>query len=959
MNSNTPSLKLSVEEHPSLKQLQASNPLQSVWVGASAGTGKTKVLIDRVLRLMLPRPSMPRESATPPGKILCLTFTKTAAAEMSNRIYERLGGWSVKNDTELYKELHDLLGEPPSFEIQEEARRLFARVLDTPGGLKIMTIHSFCQSVLKRFPVEAGLPPHFELMDEPSAVEYLTKCLHNIIYEAQKNPNSVLAKSFNQLTLHLDSTSMSELMKQIMSSRSLLAGILKEHGDIEGQAEKTIKAVYQNLGLDEKTTEHDILSRVGKLTNTEETELKKVLEALLKGGQTDSKKAALIQPWLKQKELRGELLMSYCNAFFTKKDEILKKLASKAAVAVYPDIIPVMQKEAERLNVLKQELSSVRLAKLNASLLTVASAMVGHYARYKRYRDKLDYDDLIIKTCELLSEDRMVPWVLFKLDEGIDHILVDEAQDTSRNQWQVVKSLCGEFFAGRGSRENTQRTLFVVGDEKQSIFSFQGADPREFARMQGFFGEKVSDIQDGWEIFLEYSFRSTRTVLEVVDAIFSKTETRKGIVSNIEREVRHLPFRIGHAGTVELWPLIKTVSKENQEPWQIPIEIDDGDNSAARLALKIAATIKDWIDKKEMLASKNRPIRAGDVLILVQSRSTFVDLQLRALKSVGVPVAGVDRITLTEEIAVMDLLALAQFALLPDDDLTLASLLKSPLIGITEEDLYLLCHKRKGTLWQSVRRKKPELAVWLQTRIIKAGRVTPYEFFAEVLNTPCFADAVSGRRALYGRLGFDIQDALDEFLNICLQYEQSHTPSLQQFIGWFSRGEAEIKREQAQDGTDMVRIMTVHGAKGLQAPIVFLPDTIKIPDNNPKSRIRLIWPEEKIDPKTIETIEVKAINSNTLQVRGIGTNAIVKESKLVEGKDFNLHSGRIIFDQYTEFGPQADGIFVGAMTGNSELGLDQQGHGKLKKSIYFAGLGFLVAPLVAGGSEEVRFKRKK
>ncbi|MFH1157992.1 MAG: double-strand break repair helicase AddA [Pseudomonadota bacterium] len=833
------------EEHPSLRQSQASDPMRSVWVEASAGTGKTKVLIDRVLRLMLPRPSLPRESATPPGKILCLTFTKTAAAEMSNRIYERLGGWSVKSDAELHKELQELVGEPPSPEMQEEARRLFARVLDAPGGLKIMTIHSFCQSVLKRFPVEAGLPPHFELMDEQSAVEYLTLCLHNIIREARENPGSVLAQSFNQLALHLDSAAMSELMRQIMSSRSLLAGILKEHGDAEALAGKTIQAAYRHLGLDEKTTEQDILSRAGRLADTEEAELKKVLDALLKGGKKDTDKAFFIQPWLEQKQRRGELLPSYRHAFFTKEGEILKTLATKASVEAYPDIVSVMQKEAERLDALQQELRSVRLAELNAALLTVAAAMVGHYARHKRYRNKLDFDDLIIKTCDLLSEEDMAPWVLFKLDEGIDHILVDEAQDTSRNQWRVVESLCGEFFAGRGSREDTQRTLFVVGDEKQSIFSFQGADPREFARMRGFFGGKAGGIQSGWEIFLEYSFRSTRAVLEAVDAVFSRETTRKGVVSGQDRGVKHLPFRAGHAGIVELWPLIQTAVKEKPAPWLLPTEIDEGDDAAARLAHKIAATIKGWIGGKEMLASRGRPIRAGDVLILVQSRGAFVDLLLRALKGAGVQVAGVDRMTLTEEIVVMDLLALAQFALLPEDDLTLASLLKSPMVGMTEEDLYLLCHERKGALWPSVRRNKPELAAWLQTRIGKAGRVTPYEFFAEALNTPCFADKVSGRRALYGRLGFDIQDALDEFLNSCLQYEQSHTPSLQKFIGWFLRGEAQIKREQAQDGADMVRIMTVHGAKGLQSPIVFLPDTVKKLHDHNKGRAHLLWPENE------------------------------------------------------------------------------------------------------------------
>lgn len=832
-------------EHPSLKQSQASDPLRSVWVGASAGTGKTKILIDRVLRLMLPRPGLPRESATPPGKILCLTFTKTAAAEMSNRIYQRLSGWSVKNDTELRQELRDLIDEEPSTEVQEEARRLFARVLDTPGGLKIMTIHSFCQSVLKRFPIEAGLPPHFEMMDEQNAIEYLRECLRKITDEAQEKPDSLLAQSFRQLALHLDSTAMSELMQQIMSKRSLLSEILKKHGDAEGYAEKTIEAVYLHLKLDSALTEQDILTRAGNLPEAGEGTLKKSLLALLQGSKSDKETASYIQPWLEQKNRRTELFGSYCQAYFTDKGTISKKLATKAAIEGYPDILGVMQNEAERLEALQRELRAVRLAKLNAALLTVSAAMVGLYERYKRDRDKLDFDDLIIKASALLAEENMVPWVLFKLDEGIDHILVDEAQDTSRHQWRIIESLSEEFFVGRGARENTLRTLFVVGDEKQSIFSFQGADPYEFARMQSFFGARVADIQDGWEILLEYSFRSTRTVLEVVDSVFGNALTKKGVVFDVTRPVRHLLYRAGQAGIVELWPLVKTVPQDKPAPWQMPTEIDSGDNAASRLADKIAATIRGWLDKKEILASKGRPIRAGDVLILVQSRGAFVDLLMRALKSTDVPVAGVDRMTLTEEIAVMDLLALAQFSLLPRDDLTLASLLKSPLVGITEEELYQFCYQRQGTLWASVHEKNPALGEWLQSWVAKAGRVTPYEFFAEALNTPCFADKTSGRRAFYGRLGLDIHDALDEFLNSCLHYEQSHTPSLQKFTDWFARGEAQIKREQDTGDADLVRIMTVHGSKGLQAPIVFLPDTVKKLHDHNKGRAQLLWPEDE------------------------------------------------------------------------------------------------------------------
>lgn len=837
--------KQQAAQSPDVRQSLASDPLRSAWVGASAGTGKTKVLIDRVLRLMLPRVGMPRESATLPGKILCLTFTKTAAAEMSNRIYERLSGWSVSDDESLRKQLRGLIGTEPTAEIEEEARRLFARVLDTPGGLKIMTIHSFCQSVLKRFPIEAGLPPHFQLMDEQSAVEYLKRCLHNIIADARTNPLSPLAQAFDQLTLHLDSTAMSELMQQIMAKRSLLTEIFKFQGDAEGEAGKTIGAVHAHLGIDAGVTEQDILQRAGKLDVAAEEQLRQALAALRGGSKTDIEKAGYMQPWLENRERRGTLLSLYRHAFFTQEGEIRKKLATKGAETAFPDINNVMQTEAARLEKLQAELQSVRLAKLNAALLTVAAAMVGRYERYKKYRDTLDFDDLIIKTCALLAEETIVPWVLFKLDAGIDHILVDEAQDTSRHQWRVIEALSGDFFTGRGARENVQRTLFVVGDEKQSIFSFQGADPYEFARMQEFFGTRAGALQEGWEVFLDHSFRSTRAVLEIVDSVFSRDTTRQGVVFNLAREVKHLPVREGQAGLVEVWPLVKTSTKEKSEPWQLPTEIDAGDNAASRLAQQIATTVRGWLDNKEILASRGRPIRAGDVMVLVQSRGAFVELLMRALKSMDVPVAGVDRLTLLDEIAVMDLLALAQFALLPEDDLMLACLLKSPLVGCSEEELYQLCYQRKSSLWAAVRENNPELARWLRRRIAGAGRMTPYEFFAGVLNTPCFADKRSGRRAFYGRLGFDIQDALDEFLNSCLHYEQSHTPALQKFVDWFSRGEAEIKREQERAGADLVRIMTVHGSKGLQAPIVFLPDTVKKMHDHAKGRVRMLWPEDE------------------------------------------------------------------------------------------------------------------
>lgn len=840
-------VKAAIKPDAGADQSAAANPLKSVWVGASAGTGKTKVLIDRVLRLMLPRAGQKAQSATRPERILCLTFTKTAAAEMSNRIYKRLARWAVIDETKLAEDLTGLIGAAPDADTMREARRLFARVLDTPGGLKIMTIHSFCQSVLKRFPIEAGLAPHFELMDEQSAIEYLQESQREMIAAARDNPDSTVADAFATLALYLNREDMSGLMSQIMSKRSLLEAVLRKHGDNDGGAAGTINAIYKHLAISPDLREEDILRNAAHLVPEDETRLRMVLRAMLEGGKTDKERAASLQIWLEQPEKRGHLLGVYRRAFFNQKGEIYARLVTKGVTGACPDAIEILTNEAQRLAQIDEQLKSLRLARLNAALLTVSAEMLGRYSMHKAATDKLDFDDLIIHTSALLDAPGMVGWVLFKLDEGIDHILVDEAQDTSPAQWRVVRALAGEFFAGMGSRDDTVRTLFVVGDEKQSIFSFQGADPAAFAQMQDYFGRKVTEVQEGWEIFLEYSFRSTRTVLEVVDNVFAPVTARRGVVADVTREVLHRPFREGHAGLVEVWPLIQTKKPEAGEPWRMPVDVEAGDNAATRLARKIAQTVKGWIDNGEILESKGRPIRAGDVMILVQSRGALVELLMRALKETGVPVAGIDRITLTREISVMDLLAVAGFALQPRDDLTLATVLKSPLVGLSEDELFDLCYGRPHGLWQRLRDMRPDIALWLQKRIERSGYATPYEFFAEIVNTPCPADPVSGRRALYARLGFDIQDALDEFLSACLHFEQSHTPALQSFCDWFLRGEAQIKREQEAHKADQVRIMTVHASKGLQAPIVFLPDTVKILHDHNRGRVRLLWPEEDVD----------------------------------------------------------------------------------------------------------------
>jgi len=802
-------LKLNIADNdPNIKQAMASDPMQSVWVGASAGTGKTKVLTDRVLRLMLPRNGQGAESATLPHKILCLTFTKTAAAEMSARIYQRLSEWSVFSDDKLKDNLRALIGEVPSAEVMAEARKLFAKVLDTPGGLKIMTIHSFCQSVLKRFPVEAGLSPHFELVDEQEAIEYLSKCLHDIINETKLDKQGDIAKSFDALTLHLNAEDMSELMQQIMSKRSKLGAIIKHHGD------NLITDIYAELGVDISENADDIIRPL------KNEYIKKAVEPLFNGLKTDAERGQKIANWLKCKNSFDD----YKLAFITEKGEIRKTLATKKVIEANPDIESILLHEAENIISANKRLMALKQAELNKALCIIASSMLGRYEEYKKNHNKLDYDDLIIKTSDLLASENIVPWVLYKLDTGIDHILVDEAQDTSRAQWKIIRALSEEFFEKFGSRDNVVRTLFVVGDDKQSIFSFQGADAEEFNRMYKFLEGKINPVM------MNYSFRSTSAVLGTVDEVF-KTE--------------HLVYRAGQSGLVELWPLLEAEEDEATTPWLLPKEVITGNSLKQQMADKIASTIKGWLANKEILKSKNRPIKAGDIMVLVQSRGEFVELLMRALKSSNVPVAGFDRLKLMDEIAVTDLLALAKFALLPKDDLNLAALLKSPLLGLSEEGLYKLCYNRRDALWLNLRKQNKKAEEYLYQWIEKACRLTPYEFFAEVLHSPCAADTISGKKAFHARLGYDIEDAFDEFLNLCLHYEQSHVPNLQGFISWFEKSTSEIKREQEGGAQDVVRIMTIHASKGLQAPIVFLPDCSRKGHDHNRAKIRMVWPEDK------------------------------------------------------------------------------------------------------------------
>ncbi len=806
-------------------QRKAADPAASVWVAASAGTGKTKVLTDRVLALLL--------AGTPAHKILCLTFTKAAAAEMANRIAARLARWATAADADLADELEDLLGRTPEDVDLIRARRLFASVLDVPGGMRIETIHAFCQSLLRRFPLEAGLAPHFQVMDERDAGELLEEAKEEILAAAREGADSGLARALEAVIANIHETAFPELMAELSRDRGRLERLLDRHGGTAG----AVAAMRRRLGLEAGETASGILEAACRDEVFDAEGCRRAVDALMGGKDTDRKRAAAMEVWLADAGVRMAGFAAYRSALLTAEGEVRAKLATNGVLAAFPWVEDVLRAEAERLVRVAERIKAAIVAEATAALLALGHALLAAYQRRKEARAVMDYDDLILAVRRLLEQDGVAAWVLYKLDGGIDHVLIDEAQDTNPDQWAVVAALTEEFFAGRGSREII-RTVFAVGDAKQSIYSFQRADPRAFEEMRQRFALHAADAGLAWRtVPLNVSFRSAPTVLQAVDAVFADGRPGRDGVAGPGDDIGHVAKREGQAGEVLVWPPVEPRPADERPAWKPPVDRIRGDSPRTRLAGLVASRIRAMVGG-ENLPSKGRAIRAGDIMVLVRRRSGFVEDLVRELKRLDVAVAGADRMVLTEQMAVMDLMALGNTLLLPEDDLTLATVLKGPLVGLSEERLFHLAWNRgEAGLWETLKKRLLDDPAYenayalLSDLMAKADRLSPHALYAHVLGP------LGGRRRLLARLGTEAEDAIDEFMALTLAYERGRAPSLQGFLRWLETGAVEIKRDLEQGGRDAVRIMTVHGAKGLQAPIVFLPDTLQVPTKGD----RLLW----------------------------------------------------------------------------------------------------------------------
>lgn len=796
---------------PQNPQTIAADPSVSAFLTANAGSGKTSTLVNRVARLLL--------NGAKPERILCVTYTKAAAAEMQGRLFERLGGWAVADDDALAEDLA-AIGE--STHDLARARALFASALETPGGLKIQTLHAFCEKLLRRFPLEAGLSPAFDIMDDLTGRSLAEATVSDLL--TAQAPES-LTEARDRLIRKLKVAGFEKLIGQFVGQHEALRQRFNTLTAQDGWVER----LFEQLGLDGVCTAQDCLEAY--IARLEWAVIRDLAAALSQGTSKTNQNAgqAFLDLHVRFHQDGTFDLDLLKGVFFTKDGNPRKNPYTKETS---PGDALVLDRLARDIAELIARIKAATIAQDTLDALRLFAAFSHIYQDKKRHEGVLDFSDLIERAKTLLLQGDMSIWVLFKLDGGLEHILVDEAQDTSDDQWTIVKALSGEFFSGR-SQIDTVRTVFAVGDEKQSIYGFQGARPEIFLEESHYFDAQV---RSAGQVFvtpdLVDSWRTLPELLRFVDAVFPAPDLAAALnfTGNV---IEHRAQRGGPQGFVELWPLVQPIDAPDAEADDIEAPVDQplSEPAARRLARQIAYVVAEEIRAGRAVYEKKterpRPLHAGDVLILVRKRDALFEHIIRELKMAGVPVSGADRLKLGEHIAFQDLRALLRFCLRPEDDLSLACLLRSPLCDLSEDDLFALAWQREGSLWRALRSHHETEGRFAEARSLLAWALrlsrtlSGFDFLSRVLNRRDAAGRSLKQRFLT-RLGDECEDVLEETLALALQGEAAGNGGLAACLDLFEFRASQIKREQ-EDGARAVRVMTVHGSKGLEAPWVILP----------------------------------------------------------------------------------------------------------------------------------------
>jgi ATP-dependent helicase/nuclease subunit A len=824
-------------------QLQAADPGASVFVEANAGSGKTRVLVNRVINILL--------GGTPPDRILCVTYTKAAAAEMKERLFDRLGRWSVASDADLKSDLTRLGVTDQGAAQLSEARKLFARALETPGGLQIQTIHAFCENLLRRFPIEAGSPPGFETLDDTQTARLVDAARRQVLMNL---PDHVVPTLLQIGGVEAVDT----ILRWTRQNRYELRRALTGSGDLNG----LVRALHGHFdvppGLTLETEKTALWEAVPQAHLVEVAHAMSVHGGVRDKGRADLIKAALAAG------TPGQAYDAYVQFFFTSKGEgsRVKALVSAACSKAAPSVGPCLDAEATRLEQGRERLKAIAIVEGSAAALCLATAFLDAYeAELARHR-ALDFDDLVRLAGRLLHpENAFSGWVGYKLDGMLAHALVDEAQDTAPSQWDMINGLTSEFFAGAGARD-TGRTLFVVGDEKQSIYSFQGAEPARFlAEGDALQAQAKAAGQACHRPELDVSFRSSQEVLTAVDQAFADLATpemqapeTKFLANPAARPFGHYhghrAARAGTPGCVEFWPAVPKPESVEENSIFDPVDAPRRGSARDVLAATLAQSIRDMLDRGDAVWEESageftqRAVRPGDIGILVWRRTGgFFEEIIRQLKLAGVPVAGADRMVLRDQTAVKDLMALGRLAITPGDDLALAEVLKSPFFDpddgqppiIDDAALFDLSQtrksKRRGALWNALFTSEDPRFAEARSALTDwrnhADNNRLYDLFAGFLNTRSATGEPRWAR-LYARLGEEARDPVEAFLARAMDHERERGGAMSSFIASVENEDTQLKREMGGERSE-VQVMTVHASKGLERPVIILPDTTRSP----------------------------------------------------------------------------------------------------------------------------------
>jgi ATP-dependent helicase/nuclease subunit A len=806
-------------------QARASDPATSAFVSANAGSGKTHVLVQRVIRLML--------AGVPPEKILCLTFTKAAAANMAERVFTTLGHWVTLDDDVLDAAIRDAGITHPTVQLRKSARELFASALETPGGLKVQTIHALCTRLLQQFPFEANVPARFTVLDDRDQTEMMERASLAVMLDASRAPDSAIGRALLAAMANAADVTFKDVVREACLSRDHFMAWT----DAAGSAETAVAQVSALLGVTANDSIEDVEREIVDGPNLPRSHWEEIGRVLDTGAKTERDNADRLRVALPA--AGAAQVDEYLGVFLTDADRTPRKsVLTKNFVRDNPAIGSRFEAEASRLGPLIERRRAVTARDRTEALLHIAIAAAANYRREKTERGLLDYDDLIDKTLALLASGAS-GWVHYKLDRGVDHVLIDEAQDTSPRQWDIIAHIISEFTAGAGARDGAMRTVFAVGDEKQSIFSFQGAAPREFDARRRALKKKFENAELRFEsIPFTYSFRSGQAILKSVDHVFRDEAIYRSI--HAERAYPlHEALPDAGPSQIDLWELSVADEKQDIEGWRAPFDGVPVTSAEVKLSKRIQSEIGRLVAGGTMTGrlGNRRRLTYGDVLVLVRRRGNLFDAVIQALKHAGIPVAGADRLKLTEHIGIIDLMNLADALLLPQDDLALAVALKSPLFNLTEDELFTLAWNRKGTLRDALTAHTAEGGRFRGAldRLAECERrfrtETPFAFYAWLLGGD------DGRARILRRLGHEANDALDEFLELAMSYEKKAPASLQGFMAWLRAADTEVKRDM-EISRDEVRVMTVHGAKGLEAPVVIMADTTTSPSDT--QRLRLV-----------------------------------------------------------------------------------------------------------------------